>query len=305
MRKVKNNRLSDLLINVRRIAAHRRKGAEREIRKTYQKLLKELQHFLADEYARLAKEDRLTYEILQQKKGYTNFLEIVQNKINSLSPEISKKIIKIVQDTYEVSYNGMVIAAKKVGNLKENLKGLQLCQPEVVKKAIENPIAGLTLKDTLEKNRKNIIYDIKKQIGIGITNGDRYSTMANRIKKSLDEDYKKSIRIVRTETHRVQNAGSLDAALETQKELEKGHCDSTLVKIWRTMKDERVRPNKQKRNVYNHVAMEGVQLSIEEEFILPSGARTMSPGNSGVAGEDIQCRCYLSYDIVPVKSKKE
>ena len=62
---------------------------------------------------------------------------------------------------------------------------------------------GLTLKDTLEKHRKDIIYAIKRDIGVGLSNGDRYTTMARRISKNLDGDYKKSIRIVRTEAHRV------------------------------------------------------------------------------------------------------
>ncbi len=65
------------------------------------------------------------------------------------------------------------------------------------------------------------------------------------------------------------------------------------------MKDERVRPAKQKgRNKqYDHRKMDGVAVKIDEEFILPSGAKTMAPGQSGVAGEDINCRCYLSYEL--------
>ena len=31
---------------------------------------------------------------------------------------------------------------------------------------------GLTLKDRLEKNRKNVVYDIKQQIGVGLANGN-------------------------------------------------------------------------------------------------------------------------------------
>ncbi len=47
-------------------------------------------------------------------------------------------------------------------------------------------------------------------------NGDRYSTMAGRIKQSVDGSYKKAIRISRTETHRVREAGNLDAAIGTR-----------------------------------------------------------------------------------------
>ena len=82
--------------------------------------------------------------------------------------------------------------------------GLKGCTPDIVRRAVDTPIAGLTLNDRLEKNRKGIIYDIKKNITVGLTNGDRYSTMANRIKQSVDGNYKKAIRMTRTETHRVR-----------------------------------------------------------------------------------------------------
>ena len=130
-------------------------------------------------------------------------------------------------------------------------------------------------------------------------NGDRYSTMAGRIKQSVDGSYKKAIRISRTETHRVREAGNLDAASSVQEALSSGNVPLQMMKVWKTMKDERVRPAKQKgRNKqYDHRKMDGVAVKIDEEFILPSGAKTMAPGQSGVAGEDINCRCYLSYEL--------
>ena len=123
--------------------------------------------------------------------------------------------------------------------------------------------------------------------------------MAGRIKQSVDGSYKKAIRISRTETHRVREAGNLDAARSVQEALSSGNVPLQMMKVWKTMKDERVRPAKQKgRNKqYDHRKMDGVAVKIDEEFILPSGAKTMAPGQSGVAGEDINCRCYLSYEL--------
>lgn len=118
-------------------------------------------------------------------------------------------------------------------------------------------------------------------------------------KQSVDGSYKKAIRISRTETHRVREAGNLDAARSVQEALSSGNVPLQMMKVWKTMKDERVRPAKQKgRNKqYDHRKMDGVAVKIDEEFILPSGAKTMAPGQSGVAGEDINCRCYLSYEL--------
>lgn len=293
-----DTKLDRLLVQVRRIEEHRVKGAEAEIRKTYQKLLQELRHYMADEYSRYAEDDRLTYDILQRNGYYARFLEEVEQKIHDLSPEIRRTIRSTVEQAYEYTYNGMIDCVQKAAaGLDSGV--LKACTPEIIRRAVENPVSGLTLNDRLEKHRKEIIYDIKKDISVGLMNGDRYSTMANRIKKSVEGDYKKAIRIARTETHRVREAGNHDAAVSVNDALKNSTAGIQMMKTWKTMKDERVRPARAKgRNrKYDHRKMDGVSIPVDEEFILPSGAKTMAPGQSGVAGEDINCRCYLSYEL--------
>ena len=228
---------------------------------------------------------------------YARFLDEVEKKINDLSPETKRLIRSTVEQVYEHTYNGMIDAVQD--RVQDVVSGLKGCTQAILRRAVENPVSKLTLNDRLEKHRKEIIYDIKQAITVGLMNGDRYSTMAGRIKQSVDGSYKKAIRISRTETHRVREAGNLDAARSVQEALSSGNVPLQMMKVWKTMKDERVRPAKQKgRNKqYDHRKMDGVAVKIDEEFILPSGAKTMAPGQSGVAGEDINCRCYLSYEL--------
>lgn len=289
--------LDYLLAQVRRIEEHREKGTEAKIRKNYQEILKELRHYLADTYSQYAEDDKLTYEILQRHSRYARFLDEVEKKINDLSPETKRLIRSTVEQVYEHTYNGMIDAMQD--RAQDVVSGLKGCTQAILRRAVENPVSKLTLNDRLEKHRKEIIYDIKQAITVGLMNGDRYSTMAGRIKQSVDGSYKKAIRISRTETHRVREAGNLDAARSVQEALSSGNVPLQMMKVWKTMKDERVRPAKQKgRNKqYDHRKMDGVAVKIDEEFILPSGAKTMAPGQSGVAGEDINCRCYLSYEL--------
>ena len=183
---------------------------------------------------------------------------------------------------------------------------------------MNNPVHGLTLTDRLEKHREEIIYGIKQAVGVGPSVGDNYTTMAKRIQTTLigpdgaGGSYAKSVRIARTEAHRVRETGNLDAAQNLAEKLE--NAGYTMTKTWHTMKDERVRPQKRyktksgwktgKPGKYNHVKMDGVTVPINEKFKLPSGAETMAPGQSGVAGEDINCRCYLSYEIAAVNKLK-
>lgn len=294
--------LEKYLYQLRRIEEHRSKAAEKEIRKIYKELLKELNGYLGNIYATYSEEDVLTYAALAQAGMDARFLEEVEQRISGITPQVANEINTTVNKTYEACFNGMQDAViKAAGNrevLKQSLSAISAVTPDVIKAAVENPVSGLTLKDTLEKHRKDIIYDIKKHIGVGLSNGDRFSTMAKRISESLDGDYKKSVRIVRTEAHRVRESGFNDAASDINETLKKGTSGYVMAKTWRTMQDSRVRPNRQKSKKYNHEKMDGVTIPQDELFKLPSGAVCMCPSKTGVAGEDINCRCYLSYDLV-------
>ena len=294
--------LEKYLFQLRRIEQHRGATAEKEIRKIYKGLRKELQSYLSDVYMNYSEEDLLNYGMLAKAGMDARFLEEVEQRINDITPKVASEIRKTVAATYEACYEGMQFAVEELvkdrKQLLDTFSVVRAVTPDVIKAAVNNPISGLTLNDTLEKHRKDIIYDIKRNIGVGLTNGDRYTTMAKRISESLDGDYKKSIRIVRTETHRVRESGFNDAATELNNALKNGTSGYVMAKTWHTMQDNRVRPARQKRAKYNHIKMDGVTIPIDDLFELPSGATCKAPSQTGVAGEDINCRCYLSYDLV-------
>lgn len=277
---------------LRKTEDHREKQAEVEIRKLYKGLLKDTKQFLADEYFTLAQDGKLTYEILRANTRNTRFLAEVEQKLNGLSLEVSQEIKQTVERMYTLAYDSMVEAVQKASDTKElhdAFVGLQGVTPETIKAHLDNPIAGLTLSDTLEKNRKEIIWDIKRQIGVGLTMGDRYDTMARRIAQSLDGDYKKAIRIVRTEAGRAREAGHLDSAKGINDALKEGTTNMRLVKTWKTMKDERVRSS--------HQSMNNKTVPMDEDFILPDGSKAQAPRMSGVASQDINCRCFVKYHL--------
>jgi len=305
-------KLEKYLYQLRRIEEHRTAATEREIRKIYKGLLKEINSYLAEIYISYSEDDMLDYSALARAGMDARFMEEVEQRISGITPSVATEIQETVQQTYEACYDGMRNAVVKAAGNRELLQkafaSVSAVTPDVIRAAVNNPVSGLTLKDTLEKHRKEIIYDIKRNIGVGLTNGDRYSTMAKRIAESLDGDYKKSIRIVRTETHRVRESGFNDAATAINSTLKQGSSGYVMAKTWHTMQDERVRPNtvyktkagwkKGKKSKYNHEKMDGVTIPQDDLFVLPSGATCMCPSQTGVAGEDINCRCYVSYDLV-------
>ena len=304
---------------LRRVEESRQKNSEKEIKKIYKEILKELNSFISNEYVKYSNKDgNLSVAILQEKSRYAKFLQEVEQNLNSVTPKISKAIKGTVEDTYKAVYTGMIKAVKDCSNneeLNKRLKDLDL-RPEVMKRAIENPISGLTLPDILEKYRKEVIYNIKQQINIGLMTGERYDTMAKNINKVISGDngtggcYGKAINIARTECHRVQESGLMDCAEDIAENIN----DDNLIyaATWRTMKDQRVRPQvrihtskgwktKTSKTKADHQKMEGVTIKVGEQFEIEKGVFTKSPGNSGTARNDINCRCFLEYSLMTVE----
>lgn len=308
--------LNDLLHEIRRIEQSREVLTEKKIRKIYKQLLKELNHFLADEYLKYSKDGILTVAMLQEKSRYAKFLEEIESHVNNLTPEIVALIKNTVEDTYTACYKGMsesVLKAKDTKSALNYLKDLSI-RPEVMKRAIENPVSGLTLPDILEKNRKEVIYDIKQQVNIGLMNGDRYETTAKKVAERLDISYGKATNIVRTETHRVTESGFMDCAKDISDSLDGSGLVYTAA--WRTMKDERVRPQHRyrtksgwktsiSRNGANHQKMEGVIIQVGDKFQLEPKVYAECPSTSGTARNDCRCRCFLEYTLMSVEKFEE
>lgn len=294
----KESELERYLVQVRRIAESREAGAERKIRKMYKELAEDLNAWLGNVYAKYAEDDRLDYNILRSKGQYARFLEEVQLKIDGIYPDLKSEVENLIDTTYKVCWHGMyngVTKSKRVEDLKKTFSASKSITPEQIKAAVQNPISKLRLNPVLNRNRKQIISNIRREIGIGLSNGDRMSTMARRIQHHVDNDRSKAMLIARTEAHRVREVGFNDSAERIDKIMQDNNSEYRMVKTWRNVGDLSVR-NTDKAN---HVDMEGQTVLADEEFtMIRSGAKAKCPGTSGIAAEDCNCRCRASRDIM-------
>lgn len=296
------------LAQARRISEHREAGAEDAIRKEFKKLLKELKGYIAEVHEKYAAEDGKLFFADLQKAGYdARFLEEIEKRIYVATPKVAKELHTLVEDTYDLAYKSMIEGVQKVADgadLGETFKEAVAITPRQIKKVVQNPIMDVAL----QKNHRDIVYDIKRAVAVGLMNGDRYTTIAQKITVALDKEtgpYKNAMLIARTEAHRVREAGNNDAAMAVDKELQKGTTGRRMVKIWRTMKDERVRPQyvRKKKGGFakgysnkaaNHMKLEGQAVLADEDFDLKDGNFAPCPGSTGIAGHDCNCRCYIS-----------
>lgn len=103
-------------------------------------------------------------------------------------------------------------------------------------------------------------------------------SMEDRVVEYFElEDYDAIMNMLNTERHRIYNT----AAHDTAKKL------GAKTKTWNTMQDLDVRDS--------HYYLDGITKGIDEEFSTIWGNSTQYPGEFGVAEEDINCRCWLTY----------
>ena len=302
--------LNDLLYEVKRIEEHRKVLSEKKIRKIYKQLIKELKVFLGDEYIKYADDQgALSYSSLLDRSRQARFLEEVVARVDSITPELRTEIMGLVEATYKNCFEGMVKAIQTASNTEEIAAIVQGggVTPEIINQSFNNNISKLTLPNVLEKHRQEIVYNIKQELTIGLMNGDRYEKMARRLTDKLDISYRKATNIVRTESHRNIESGLYECRENIAQKLEGSGIVSVV--IWRTMNDERVRPNVRRKtksgwktykskNGADHASMEGKMVRVGEFFKFSDGVKTKYPGGSGVARHDCRCRCFLEDDFL-------
>jgi hypothetical protein len=126
------------------------------------------------------------------------------------------------------------------------------------------------LSSSIKANDKEMRDTIYKKVA-----GKDYK---ERIEEYADNgDLMSIMKVAETEGHRDMNTASLVTANKA----------GARYKRWVTMNDDRVRDT--------HDYLEGMTVPIDRMFVTYNGDMTMFPGEFGIADEDINCRCTLSY----------
>lgn len=161
-------------------------------------------------------------------------------------------------------------------------------------KIIEKQVAGHIWTDRINKYGNDFVYDVHGIINKGINDGDTFTSMARNLKKRFGKDIGNTVRIARTEGARVLE----DSKYQAFEDIAENESVQVF-KVWHAMGDEAVRDT--------HQPMEGIKVPYDDEFTLPSGATCLYPKSTGIAAEDINCRCYVEYvtEVVYNKSVEE
>ncbi len=250
------------------------------LKQVYQKASEDIRESIAYLDTRLDLGDPNISSIVYQKK----YQEAILKQIETGLEDLNKNQYKTLQDFFEGSYvNGYV------GSMY-NLEGQGIpltvpIDPKQVTKAVQ---IDSKLSKKYYQNREfpeninRLKLSIKAEVSRGIASGKSWSEVAYNIASGMNSPFNRAlndaIRIVRTEGHRINQQGFLDAGDEAKKH------GADILKQWDSTLDSRTRPW--------HQEADGQIREWEEDFIV-HGEKMKAPSVGGSASNVINCRCQL------------
>lgn len=213
----------------------------------------------------------IIYQVKYQnalKKELESLLKVLHNKNYEL-------IDDYLQDCYTNAHIGTLFDLQGQGIPLI----VSLNQEQMIDAIVTNSKLSYPLYNTLGYNVEVLKVDVMREISRGIAQELSYQEIARNLSNTTNVDYNKTLRIARTEGHRIQQ----EATYNVQRvAVERG---AEVVKQWDATLDGRTRPS--------HQALDGQIVGVDDYFISPNGYKALYPSGFGVASEDIHCRCVL------------
>src|SRR5690606_37764141 len=181
---------------------------EKEIDRIYLDQLKAIREQIAEMYERYAKGETLTYADMMKYNRLEKQLELIREELQKIYKEVGQVIFKSIEEQFLENY---FRTAYLLEYEAQQEMGYGRSIPDVVEGVIQNPIAGLTLNEILEKDRQAITWRIRQAVTQGLIAGESYQKMAQRIREVLGSDRNKALTVVWTEAGRAQILGRLKA----------------------------------------------------------------------------------------------
>lgn len=252
--------------------------AETESDRIYAKALKDTRKELSLIYEKYETDGVLT---LNDMTKYNRLDKLMDQYIVILS-DTYNDVYRLSQSTMEQQLTENYFRTAFLMEFEAQKKlGFGQLNPKVIEESFRNPISGLTLKETLEKNRDQVIYKVKQEITQGLVKGESYAKMAKRLTKTFEGDAYKSRRVVRTEAHRAQQLGRLHSIEQAEKYVE-------TERVWDASLDGTTRES--------HRQLDG-QVANEDGLFEINGLTAEAPGMFGDPAEDINCRCTVRVQV--------
>lgn len=232
----------------------------------------------------LRKDMQNLQSIVYQKKYQQTIKKQIDDILDKLNTNLYQSVDAYLKDAYQNGYIGSIYSIKEQGipitvpiNQKKILNALYTDSKLSTKYYSENPI-----KQRVAEDISSLKTSIRSELSRGIASGKTWQEVAYQIADGMNNPMQKAMnaamRIARTEGHRVNQQGFLDAGNEAQK---KG---ANIVKQWDATLDSLTRPW--------HREADGQIKEWDDDFIV-GGERMPAPAIGGSAKNVCNCRCQL------------
>lgn len=120
---------------------------------------------------------------------------------------------------------------------------------------------------------------VEAAVNRGLAEGLSVAELQASVKRLPEMSTARALTVARTESARVVTEGS-NAAMQAAQA-----SGARVARRWVSARDAATRPS--------HRALEGEEVAVGQAWTFPDGTATQGPGLSGVAAEDINCRCAV------------
>lgn len=253
----------------------------KDLKAVYRKALKDVQANIAGLNARTDMQN--IQSIIYQKKYQEALEQQIKDILDDLNNNSFESIDQYIRESYDNGYIGQMWKMQKE-------TGVTMVMPIDQKKVMraytndtklsskhykENPVQG-RLAENVSLLKKRVRSNVSRGIAAGMTWTEVAYNIASGMKNSFDKAMNDAMRIARTEGHRVNQQGYLDAG-----EIAK-NAGADCVKQWDSTLDGLTRPW--------HREADGQIRELDDDFIV-DGEKMQAPSVGGSARNVCNCRC--------------
>jgi hypothetical protein len=271
----------ELLMNKRQFEGQKANAAEeqkviRQLKQVYNQAKKDCEAKIAELNSRM---DMQNLQAIVYQKQYQEALKKqIEGILDTLQSNQFNTITEYLGTSYE---NGFLGALYDLHG-----QGIPLIIPidqsQVVQALQTDSKISTNMYTRLGENVTYLKKSIKAELSRGAANGSSWLEIATKIATGMNSPFNKalnnSMRIARTEGHRIQQQSQWDAL---NKAKDKG---ADIVKQWDSTLDNRTRET--------HRLLDGQIRELDEQFEV-NGHKAKFPGAFGIPEEDIHCRCCM------------
>lgn len=244
----------------------------KELELIYQKALNDIMKNISDLLARTDTQNlqSIIYQVEYQKALKSQISAILDQLHNNEFNSISEYLTKCYEDGwigtfYDLQYQGIPLI-------------FPIDQDQIVKAIQVNTKLSKNLYDSLGIDIKELKRVIRSEVSRGISQSYSYEQIATLIKRASGNTYNNSVRIARTEGHRITNEATYNAQVKAK------NNGARIMKQWDATLDGKTRPE--------HQALDGQLVEVDKPFSA-DGYEAMYPGGFGIARLDVNCRCCI------------